>query len=180
MRGYTEITTQAELDAFVEEVDALWDSILKETHVLNSGFVNRTDPYLATSVGFHVQMIFQSQVVHHDIEIVLCGIEEFRFDCHCLEDGIRTWSVRETDKWPRLEIRIGNLVASRMFYRLRPKSDRAAILGEEVPHPDAPPATIIEPGWRMCQHCINAWQKDESIIFARCPKCGHVTELAEE
>lgn len=176
MRGFTEIINANELNAFEDVVAGFVDAIIKEAHILNRGYVQKHDRSLVMDEGFDVQLIVQTQNRDFEVEVVLCGVDSCNLDSHMFDDGLEC-SIRETGTWPEREIKIGDLSGSQLFYRSREKSGSSSVLGPELPSPSAIPASKIEPGWRQCSNCADAWQESETTTTSRCPSCASVTEL---
>jgi hypothetical protein len=179
MRGYTEITTQQELDAFEDAVDGFVDAIVKEARLLNRGYVEQEGQGLITGDGFDVQLVFQSRSRDHDIEVILCRVQACDLDADAFEDGMPC-SITETGRWPEREVRVGDFRGAQMFYRTLPRSGRAAVLGPEMPSATAIPATTPQAGWRQCPACCDAWEEAGDVQFSRCPSCGALTELVAD
>jgi len=176
MRGFTEVTTEEELKTFEDVTDGFWDAIVKEARLLNRGHVEKDSRILHPGRGFDVQILFQSQQRDHDVEVILCRAESCSFDAFVFEDGM-TCSIDRNG--PKRVILFGSIYADQLFYRTCPKSGQGAVLGTELPSSVAVPASLIEPGWRQCSECCDAWQAPDDLVFSRCPSCGNVTELPE-
>jgi len=66
----------------------------------------------------------------------------------------------------------------KLFYKLCPeKYGNLEHLGSEIPSCNMVCATLIEPGWRQCSNCSEAWQIEDYRKISTCPKCNTVTEL---
>lgn len=167
MRGFTEVTTQAELDAFEDVVDGFIDAVVKEARLLSRGNM------------FDVQLLVQSANLDQDVEIVLHRVESYVLCAGVLDDGLPC-TIRETGTWPPREVTVGDLTAAEFFYRKRPKSGPGAVLEGEMPSPVAVPASDLGKGWRQCSECSDAWEESPARIFSRCPSCGALTELIAE
>ncbi len=180
MRGFTEVTTKFELQVFERAVGHFVDAVIKEAHLLHSTHVVPESRAMAFGHGIDVQLIVQTQTVEFDIEIVLCGLNTPLVLTDLVYDDGLDCSIGDTGRWPAREIRIGDLRAARLFYRTRPMSGPGAMLGPELPAPDAVPAASLQSGWRQCSECCDAWEELDAMVFSRCPSCGAMTELAEE
>jgi len=178
MKGYTEVRTQDELDAFDHVVDGFFDAVVKEAHVLNRSHVHREDSSIAMGDGFDVQLIIQTQNRDFEVEVVLRRVTTIHLDSDILDKPLMC-SVIESGVWPPREIRIGALRGAELFYRTRPKSGSCATLGSELPSPQTIAAVRIQQGWRQCSGCRDAWEEPEHLSFSRCPSCGALTELVE-
>jgi len=176
MRGYTEVTTKEELSTFENAIDGFVDCIVKDARLLNRGYVDAQSRSLHEGDGFDVQIVFQSQNVEHDVEVILCRVQSCNFDASVLEEAMAC-SIRETGTWPERAIHLGDLCCAQIFYRLHPKSGQGAILGPELPSSLAIPATQLKLGWRQCSECLDAWQEADETLISRCPACGSLTEL---
>jgi hypothetical protein len=70
-------------------------------------------------------------------------------------------------------------MAERLFVRDRSEWLGANLrLGSEVPAPDCIPAAMIADSWRQCSGCADAFEAAPSEVYAICPTCGRMTELA--
>jgi hypothetical protein len=176
MRGFAEVTTEQELKAFEDVVDGFVDVILKEARVFNRGYVHKDSRSLDEGNGFDLQLLFQSQNRDYDIEVILSGAQSFQFDSSVLDDGMAC-SIEVG--YPTQQVLFGNVYAARLFYRTHPKNGVGAFLGQELPSPEAIPAAILEPGWRQCSNCCDAWQETDEVQFSRCPSCASLTEVVD-
>jgi hypothetical protein len=181
MFGYTEITTQADLDALFERAAGFHDSMIKELRVVNRACI-RSDRSMTMNHRFDARLLIQTQWPPFAIEIVLIGIEELKS-----ENATEFWGATGTvdpTKEPgrRVSLKFDRsfaVLAERMFFRdrsdwLGPKPR----LGSEVPEPDCTPATTIADRWRQCSGCADAFEVDPGEIHVVCPTCGRMTELS--
>ncbi len=178
MRGYAEVSTKGALEKFEDDIDGFLDAIVKEVHLLNRSYVEKDGRSLFMGNGFDVQLIFQSQNRDHEFEVILSGVQSCQLDADVFDDGMKC-SITTKDQWPGREICLGGICAWKMFYRTRPKSGQGAVLGPELPSPSAIPATLLQPGWRQCSGCADAWEEADQFRFSRCPSCGTLTDMVD-
>jgi hypothetical protein len=184
MVGYTEIATQANLDALLDRAAGFHDSMIKELHVVNRAHVN-SDHSMVMDHRFDARLLVQTQWPPFALEIVLTGIEELRADSAREFWGatglIEHWNVPTEGRRVSLKFDASFVVvAERMFVRdrsdwLGPKPR----IGSEVPEPDCAPATAIVDRWRQCSACADAFEADPGEVHVVCPTCGRMTELSE-
>jgi len=167
MLGYVEVTTADGLNAFESVVDGFIDASVREVRL-----IDRRSPL----GGFDAQILVTCPSRNHDVELVLCGVGSFEVWSGPYEDGIAC-SIAETGGWPPLAIRIGDVKAAQLFYRVHVDRAAGAVLGPEPPSPTAVPAEGLQDGWRQCSQCCDAWKEPDSRRYARCPFCGVLTEL---
>lgn len=184
MRGYQEITTQAELEALLKRIAGFHDSMAKEFHIVNRGHVN-PDHSMSMNHRFDARLLVQTQWPPFALEMVFIGVESLR-----MEDPGEYWGAIATveDTPAPVEKR---RIAFQFDRSLWIKAERLLVcdrsdwlgsvtrLGAEVPHPDCVPATEIVETWRQCSGCGDAFEAESSAIYATCPACGQMTELTE-
>jgi hypothetical protein len=183
MFGYTEIATQADLDALLDRAAGFHDSMVKELRVVNRAYVS-SDHSMLMNHRFDAQLLVPTQWPPFALEIVLTGVEELRTD-NASEFWCATGMIEHT-KPPterrRVSLKFDSsfvVVAERMFVRdrsdwLGPKP----LLRSEVPEPDCAPATTIIDRWRQCSACADAFEAAPDEIHVVCPTCGRMTELS--
>src|ERR1700730_17768045 len=79
MFGYTEIATQADLDALLDRTAGFHDSMVKELHLVNRAYVS-SDHSMIMNPRFDAQLLVQTQWPPFALEIILTGVEEMRTD----------------------------------------------------------------------------------------------------
>lgn len=185
MRGYREITSQEEMDTLLASIDGFHDSMTKELHLMNRGYV-LPDHSMAMSHRFDAQILIHSQFPPGAIELLFIEIENMAIGAPG-EYGGATGVICMTGK--RVEKQIIEMTfdtgdlrisAGRLFCRVRSEwLGQQARFGDEVPMPEAIPAATIQGNWRQCSGCCNAWEEDPLHTFAICPECNAMTELHE-
>jgi hypothetical protein len=185
MRGYTPIKSQEDMEALLGSIADFHDSMTKELHLSNSGFVD-TNHSMSTSPA-DVRVLIHSQWEPFCIELVFCSVFELSY---CGASG-PYWDA--TGQYTHSEIPVehqevsmnfdGDLkIGSRsLYYRIRPGwLGRPARFRGEVPSDQAIVATLIDDGWRQCSECFDAWLLPTEEQFSYCPSCGRLTELESE
>ncbi|WP_027360792.1 hypothetical protein [Desulforegula conservatrix] len=164
MKSYTEIKTQEDMEKLLSSIACFHDSMTKEIHIVNRGWVNR-DHSMAMSHSFDLQLLIQSQWEPYAIELVFCNVIELH-----LSDAGEYWDAtgsitRTQSPAEKTEIRLSfdsSLIikASQLYYKNR--SDwlgKKSFLKHEVPSSNAIPAKAVEHNWRQCQECFDAWEE---------------------
>ncbi|HET9227758.1 MAG TPA: hypothetical protein VFR31_13880 [Thermoanaerobaculia bacterium] len=181
MRAYAEITTQEEMDALLSRVGGFHDSMAKELHLVNRGWVD-PDRSMTMTHGFDARLLIQTQWPPFAIELLFIGIEQLQ-----AQPPGEFWGASgsvtlvEAPVEKRLvTIRFDDelaISAARLF--VLDRSDwlgPRARFGVEVPHPDCVAANPMEDGWRQCSLCAEAFQESADVIYVLCPGCGTLTE----
>src|SRR3569832_945939 len=75
MRGYTEIRTQKEMDALVSRLAGFHDSMAKELHVVNRGWVDE-DRSMTMTHRFDARLLIQSQWQIPGVELLFIGVAQ--------------------------------------------------------------------------------------------------------
>ena len=78
MQGYHEITTQADMDALLNSIAGFHDSMLKELHATNRGYVT-PDRSMMMSHRLDGRFLVQSQWPPYAIELLFLGIQQLEF-----------------------------------------------------------------------------------------------------
>lgn len=73
----------------------------------------------------------------------------------------------------------GLFVQARAIYIRRVPRPDPLDLGPDtfIPVDDALLATQLDGSWRLCEHCVSAWECPPGPEFAFCPACGELTVL---
>ena len=183
MHSYQRISSQEDMDRLLASIAGFHDSMTKEIHLTNRGFV-QPDKCMAMSHKYDAQVLIQSQWDPFAIELLFAGIE----DMH-LASPREYWGaggVVETGIKPlnssRITMSFDNslkIVCSELLYRIRENwLGKESFLRSEVPSPEAVPAKTVQDNWRQCSSCRDAWEVPICEEFAYCPSCGLLTQLA--
>lgn len=54
---------------------------------------------------------------------------------------------------------------------------RESILGSHLTNGATIPAVSVGKNWHQCSQCTEAWEQDDSVIRAGCPRCNALTRL---
>lgn len=182
MQGYVEIMSDYEFDAVLGTISHLHDSLTKEIHLVNRGYVDSVAGTVM-SFQFDVRVLFQSQWPPHALEFVFVDVDDLSLlgaDEHW-GAGVQEVKRSTTDERSfvlRVDEKL-RISARRVFYRTPEDAlgDRVFFSGE-VPSPYTIVAKRFEDDWRQCGNCSNVWEAAQTVIFARCPSCGLLTEYA--
>lgn len=169
---YIEIKSDRDLNAFLELVGEFHDSIIKEIHSFNSGYV---DSDLAMCFGgFDLRVLIQRQ--YKDIsavELLLGNVSEY----HIIDSGdiySASGSIEFNEITGKKKIIIdfdGNkFICDKLFWKDASECmGIKSIFGEELKIDLLQEYEELEDGWVICQKCFEAWRPSKSIV--QCPKC---------
>jgi hypothetical protein len=179
MRNYAEIKEEPDLKVLYEACAGFCDCLIVDVRL-----TNRSLAVHKIRVPFSPPMNMRLVIHTHKglAELVLLGVDSFRLeyldssqDPACESRFHRQWNNGEVTI--TLVFEQGEIKCNRLFWRIHPfDSDIPAIVQSEVPAPDAVPAEQIEPGWRQCSGCADAWQEVGPRVYSYCPACGRLTE----
>ena len=181
MRGYTQVTTQSEMEELLDAVDGFHDSMTKEFFVVNRGDVE-PDGGMVASHRFDGRFLLQAGWKFRAIELAFEDIANLE-----VSDPGEHFGASGTVR-PRLlhlgrtEIKMSidglRITAARLYYRERLDwLGKRAFLGAEVPSSGAGRAERIDDTWRQCCECADAWEEDAEVEYSHCPGCGMLTAL---
>jgi hypothetical protein len=171
------------MDAFLDHVKGFHDGMTKEMYVVNRAHVS-FDHSMSMTHRFDARLLVQTQWDPFAIEIVFIGVQTLRMGDpgeYWDATGLVERTTRPVEKRTvSLKFDRGlEITAERLLVRDRSNwLGPTARLGSEVPHPDCVPATAILDRWRQCSACADAFDTEPSAIYAVCPTCGRMTELA--
>ena len=183
MHSYQRIGSQDEMDRLLASIAGFHDSMTKEIHLVNRGYVQH-DKSMVFPHQYDAQVLIQSQWKPFAIEMLFVGIEGLQLGSP--DDYWGASGVVEIERTPVDTPRItmsfdGRLkvVCRELFYRVRDHwLGKESFLKSEVPSPEAVPATSVQENWRQCSSCSDAWEAPSGDEFAYCPSCGRITQLA--
>lgn len=182
MNAYHEITTQEDMDRLLELAGGFHDSMTKEIHIVNRGYVS-PERRMAGEYQFDVQLLIQSPMEPYGLELVFGDIVELQINSayeYFTASG-RVEKISQFSEAVKITVNFDGAVkvaAKRMFYRVREDwLGKKVFLKSEVPAPDAVAATALEGKWRQCCKCAEAWEAEPDEIYLVCPRCGELTEL---
>ena len=184
MKLYTEVKTQEDMEALLNSISGFHDSMAKEFHITNRGWVNH-DHSMAIGGKFDVQLLIQSQWAPYSIELVFCEMSELQID-----DASEYWGavgfvshLNSTVEKTEIEMKFDSslrIKSSKLFYRERPGwLGKKTFLNQEVPSDNSVFAKEIDVNWRQCQECFDAWEEPSANTFSYCNNCGKLTELLQ-
>jgi hypothetical protein len=186
MRGYTEVTTQVEMDALLARVSHFHDSLTKELHLANRAWV-AADRSMMTSHRFDARLLVHSQSGPLAIELLFIGIERLALDGAGEYWGASGSVVFETTPVERKRVTLSfnrdafGITAERLYFIEHPSwTGPRARFGDEVPHPDCVPATSLDERWRQCSSCGEATEAAVGAMYCLCSGCGAMMELVED
>lgn len=182
MRGYTEIITQAQMEALLDRMRSFHDSMAKELHIVNRGNIEASGA-MVMSHRFDARLLMQSQWKVRAIELLFVEVESLRTG-----DPGEFWAasghiVTKTIPFEQRRVSMSfdarfEICAERLFVHDREAwSGAEARFGEEVPDPRAVPASIMFDDWRQCSACADGFEVPTRTRYALCPACGAMTEL---
>lgn len=185
MRHYSEITTPAEMEALLARVASFHDSMTKEVHIANRGWVG-SDRSMMMSHRFDVRLLVQSQWDPGAIELLFIGVEQFSAGDpgeYWGASGIVEHLTAPVEK-RRVQITFDSaltITAERLFVVDRPDwVGPQSQFGDEVPHPDLVAATRFDGHWRQCSSCADAFEVPGDVVYVLCPGCGSMTEVVDD
>lgn len=184
IKGYSEITDQEAMDALLGRMAGFHDSMAKELHLLNRGWVNE-DRSMTMTHRYDARLLFQSQWEVVAVELLFLGVESLETGPPGDIWGGAGWVVRKAApvEERRVSMSFDNslkITAERLFFIERPAwTGPRARMGEEIPHPGCVPATAIGDPWRQCSACADAFEAPRGQRYVLCPGCSQLTELAE-
>ena len=175
MREYQEIVDQAGMDELVASIHGFHDSMTKEIHLVNRSYV-LPDHSMVMGTRLDARVLIQSQWPPYALELLFLEIEKITMAGHgeywgatgivgTTAKGIEKQTVEMSFDSGALKI-----TAGRLFSRVR--SDwlgQQTRFGDEVPLPEAIPATSVKGNWRMCSGCCNAWEEIRFDCFQSVP-----------
>jgi len=182
MRSYETVRTQEEMDRLLASIAGFHDSMTKEIHLVNRGYVC-PDKSMVMTHRFDAQVLVQSQWEPFAVELLFQGIRELQLD-----GPGEYWGASGTVEFitapvetRRVKMAFDSalkIVSDSLYYRvctecLGPRS----FLKSEVGSSDAIPATVLQERWRQCSSCQDAWEEQLTELFSYCPNCGQFTEL---
>ena len=178
---YIEILNQKDMDALLDSVAGFHDSMTKEIHIINRGYVN-PDHSMIMCHQFDGRLLIQSQWESFAIELLFCNIISFNTN-----DPGEYWSangkvLKINILFEKTEIQMEfdslSVHAERMFYCERGDwlGAKARFIGE-VPSPNAVVAIKLDDDWRQCTNCFDAWEESLRFNFSLCPNCRKLTKI---
>lgn len=183
MKGYTEIRTQAEMDALLSRLAGFHDSMTKEIHLVNRGWIEE-DRSMTMTHRFDSRVLIQSQWQVPGLELLFVGISSLETSDPGEYWGAQGAIVRQNVPVETTKIVMSfdeslKITAERAFFVERPTwTGLKARFGAEVPRPECVSATALEGTWRQCSSCAEAFEAQPEETYVVCPKCNELTELA--
>ncbi len=179
---YREIINQQEMDALIGRVSGFHDSMAKELHILNRGWVG-ADRTMTMTHQFDLRLLVQSQFDPLAVELLFINVEQLSIGNPAEFDGA-TGTVEHEDA-PRQSVSVTmsfdtalRIIATRLFVLDRPNwTGVQARFGTEVPMPGCTPAKLLDSSWRQCAACADAFKAPLDEVYAVCTGCGVLTEL---
>ena len=180
MKNYTEISTQEEMDAALSRVAGFHDSMAKEFHIVNRGWVDGDKGMMMTH-RFDGRVLIQTQGQLPAIELLFIGIEALVMGDPDEYYDASGSVVHGTVKTKKISMSFDNslqITATRVFFRDRADwIGQRARMGSEVPCEGCVPAIALEERWRQCSSCADAFEAPPDETYAICPTCWQMTEL---
>ncbi len=176
--GWNQITSQSEFDHVLSEF-SMHDSLLKEYHVINRGYVN-ADYSMTMAHSFDGIFLFQTQSAPLSILFLLLDIENIHIDSPDEIYSGRGEIIPGIDDEKKISIIADgiNITSKHLFHKMHPESfGPSAFLGSEIPSLKMYTARLDEDNWRQCGNCSNMWQVDPKIEIAVCPECLQLTAV---
>ena len=176
------MTTQDEMDSLRNSIAGFHDSMTKELHIINRGYIAE-DLGMLMSHQFDAQILVQSQWKPYALELMFCKVLHLNISGAGDYWGSSGSVKNITSLVERVEITMSfdnslEITAEQLFYRVRNEwLGKRAFLGLEVPSPEAIVAEQTEDNWRQCSHCYNIWEASLEEQFILCPSCNLLTEL---
>ena len=166
------------MDRFIELVDGFHDALTKEMHVINRAYIDSSRG-MHMDQGLHGQFLLQSQGRFDAIELLFLGISSLT-----IGGGAGYYEDASGSVGELITLRLESgfeIQAAELHYRL--VADGLGIrarFGAEVPDTEMKSAILLEPNWRQCSVCANAWEERDDVEFSRCPECETLTELKKK
>jgi hypothetical protein len=182
MHSYQTVDSQQAMDQLVGSIAGFHDSMTKEIHLVNRGYV-QPDRSMIMSHQFDAQILIQSQCEPFAIELLCIGIEELATaDPGEYWDGAGTvTSDAKAGQKPRISMTFADglrFACRDLRYRVRPDwLGKQCFLNGEVPSDDTVAASSLEQDYRQCSSCCDAWKASPDDEFSLCPSCGRITQL---
>lgn len=172
LENFKEIKTSHEIEEFLNSVGCFHDAILKEVHILNSGYV---DNDLGMSFGgFDLRVLIQRQYREMSaIELLLSNVSDMNIansdDIYSSCGEVNT-DIITGQKHIKLDLDGNQFTCKRLFWR--DASEWMGIhskFGEDFSIETLNEYEQLEDGWVICKECYEAWKPSSKII--QCPKC---------
>jgi hypothetical protein len=183
MHSYQRIDSQGDMDHMLASIAGFHDSMSKEIHLTNRGYVQR-DKSMVFPHRYDAQLLIQSQWKPFALEWLFIGIEDLRLagpEAYWGASGIVEAGIKPLDS-PRITMSFDGrlkIVCGELLYRIREDwLGKKSLLMSEVPSPDAVPAKSIQENWRQCSSCRDALEAPICDEFAYCLSCGRLTQLS--
>lgn len=182
MTGYTEVRTQEEMDALLSRLAGFHDSMAKELHLVNRGWIDE-DRSMTMTHRFDARLLIQSQWEVPGVELLFIGISRLEAGDAGEYWGAHGSVVRKTAPVETVRIVMSfdnalKITAERAFFVERPGwTGLKARLGSEVPRPECVSATAVGGTWRQCSSCADAFEASPAETYVVCPSCKELTEL---
>lgn len=184
MRSYRSIRSQHDMDDLVASIVGFHDSMTKEIHLMNRGYV-ASDKSMMMGHRFDAQVLIQSQWEPMGLELLFIGITDLS-----MTDPGEYWGasgiVKVLDRTvENTEITMSfdstlKIVCSQLLWRTRRDwLGKKSFLKSEVPMPEAVSAHSLQGNWRQCTSCSDAWEEPLHEEFSYCPGCGALTQLVD-
>jgi hypothetical protein len=182
VKSYIEVTIQNEMDSLLNSIAGFHDSMTKELHIINRGFVAENYSMIMAH-QFDAQVLVQSQWKPYAIELVFTNVLHLNIS-DASEYGSASGSVEKiASPVERVKITMSFdksfvISAEQLFYRVRSEwLGKQSFFGSEVPSVEAILAAQTEDNWRQCSVCRNIWEASLTEQFVLCPSCNLLTEL---
>jgi hypothetical protein len=182
MRGYTEISTQEEMDALLTRLAGFHDSMAKELHIVNRGWIDE-DRSMIMNHRFDARVLIQSQWRVPGLELLFVGVERLETGDPgeyggALGSILHQATPVETRRILMVFDESLKITAQRAFFINRPEwTGPQTRMGSEVPSPECIPAATVDRRWRQCSSCADAFEASPEEIYVLCPSCKQLTEL---
>ncbi len=181
MNGYTEITTQAGMDQLLERVAGFHDSMTKEVHLVNRGWVD-PDRSMAMCHRFDVRLLIQSQCRPSAIELLFTGVGQLVTGSPGEYWGGSGVVEHVTELVEQTVIRINldggefEIESERLFYRDRPDwLGQSSRFGTEVAQPEFVEALVLDETCWQCSACMATFDVTPESDYHHCPGCRVLT-----
>jgi hypothetical protein len=183
MRSYNSVSTQADMDRLLASIAGFHDSLAKEIHLVNRGYV-RPDASMVMGHKYDAQVLIQSQWEPFAIELLFTGVQELSagtpreyWGASGRADHIESPVEQRITMTFDSELKI---VSERLYYRVRKEwLGKKTFLTSEVPSDNVVPAHTVQDGWRQCSSCSDAWEESADKEFSYCPNCEQLTQLVD-
>lgn len=178
---FKHIKTDADMQEFLRECGHFHDGVIKELHLLNTGYVG-SDFSMSCNLRYYIRLLVQTQWQHAPaMEILFGNVTEMNItnDPNTMDtiyEASGKVAINQVSGVVSITLNLdkNRFVCGALAYRLRqdcmgPESR----FGEEIvlyPNNDV---ERIDDEWAICRKCNETWKHDGRAVLL-CPTCRHL------